>query len=237
MQRLQRGEDARRIAPVAIAKPGGDRGVLHLKGADQRQLDRCVAAGMRNAITCAKPSILPSDSVMSSPCTPTVKILSPRSARHLDHLPGITIVDVDHRGAARHNQVFEQPQLGGEIGFHGRMIVEMVARKIGESAGGNAHAVEPMLIEAVRRRFQRQMRDALARQLVERAVQFDRVGRGERAVCFALGRHHADGADAGGRRPSADQIWRVKAATDVLPLVPVTAAIVAGWRGKNGGGA
>ena len=33
--------------------------------------------------------------------------------------------------------------------------------------------------------------------------------------------------------PSADQICRVKAATEVLPLVPVTAAIVAGWRGKN----
>ncbi len=29
-------------------------------------------------------------------------------------------------------------------------------------------------------------------------------------------------------RPSAVQIWRVKAATEVLPLVPVTAAMVAG---------
>ena len=33
--------------------------------------------------------------------------------------------------------------------------------------------------------------------------------------------------------PSAAQIWRVKAATEVLPLVPVTAAITRGWRGKN----
>jgi hypothetical protein len=32
-------------------------------------------------------------------------------------------------------------------------------------------------------------------------------------------------------RPSAVQISRVNAATDVLPLVPVTAAIVPGWRG------
>ena len=31
--------------------------------------------------------------------------------------------------------------------------------------------------------------------------------------------------------PSAVQICRVKAATEVLPLVPVTAAMVAGWRG------
>src|ERR1700692_4194829 len=34
-------------------------------------------------------------------------------------------------------------------------------------------------------------------------------------------------------KPNALQICRVKAATDVLPLVPVTAAMVLGWRGKN----
>src|SRR6266545_3516652 len=33
--------------------------------------------------------------------------------------------------------------------------------------------------------------------------------------------------------PSAVQIWRINAATDVFPLVPVTAAITRGWREKN----
>src|SRR5262249_26492198 len=33
--------------------------------------------------------------------------------------------------------------------------------------------------------------------------------------------------------PCAAQIWPVNAATDVLPLVPVTAAITCGWREKN----
>src|SRR3569623_3762343 len=33
--------------------------------------------------------------------------------------------------------------------------------------------------------------------------------------------------------PRDAHIWRVKAATEVFPLVPVTAAVVAGWRGKN----
>ena len=33
--------------------------------------------------------------------------------------------------------------------------------------------------------------------------------------------------------PRRAHTWRVKAATEVLPLVPVTAAMVAGWRGKN----
>ena len=119
----------------------------------------------------------------------------------LDHLPGIAIVDIDHRRAVRRDQLLEQAQLGGEIGFDGLMIIEMIARQIGEGAGGDAHAVEPMLVEAVRRSFQRQMGDALAGQLIERAVQFDRIGRGERAVFFAPRRDHADGADAGGVKP------------------------------------
>ena len=42
------------------------------------------------------------------------------------------------------------------------------------------------------------MRDALACQLIERAVQLDRIGRGQRAVFFAPGRNETDGADAGG---------------------------------------
>ena len=61
------------------------------------------------------------------------------------------------------------------------MIVEMIARQIGEGGGGDPHAVEPVLIETVRRRLQRQMRDALARQL-RASMQFDRIGRGQRSV-------------------------------------------------------
>ena len=118
--------------------------------------------------------------------------------RRLDHLSGIAIVDVDHRRAVRRDQVGEQPQLGGEIVFDGLVIIEMVAREVGEGAGGDAHAVEPVLVEAVRGRFERQMRDALARQRIERAVQLDRIGRGQRAVFFPSWRDHADGADAGG---------------------------------------
>ena len=55
-----------------------------------------------------------------------------------------------------------------------------------------------MLVEPVRRRLHREMRDALARQFVERAVQRHRIGRRQRAIDLALRRHHADGADARG---------------------------------------
>ena len=48
------------------------------------------------------------------------------------------------------------------------MVVEMVARQVGEAAGREPHAVEPVLVEPVRRGFEREMGDALARELVER---------------------------------------------------------------------
>ena len=80
------------------------------------------------------------------------------------------------------------------------MIIEVVARQVGEGAGGDAHAVEPALVETVRGGLERQMCDALTRQPVERAMQFDRIGRGQRAVGLGRRRNHADGADAGGRK-------------------------------------
>ena len=66
-----------------------------------------------------------------------------------------------------------------------RMIVEMIARQIGEGRRRDAHAVEPVLIEAVRGRFDRKMRDAFAGERIERAMQLDRIGRGQRAVGLA----------------------------------------------------
>src|SRR5262245_64143179 len=75
----------------------------------------------------------------------------------------------------------------------------MVAAEIGETAGRHAHAVEATLIEPVRGGFYGEMRHAFARELIERAVERDRVRRGERAVDFALRRHEPDRADAGGR--------------------------------------
>ena len=74
----------------------------------------------------------------------------------------------------------------------------MIARQIGEAAGRDPHTVEPVLVEAVRRRLDGEMGDALVGQFGQRLVQRDRVGRGERAIDFAIRRHYADGADARG---------------------------------------
>src|SRR5476651_1105185 len=87
--------------------------------------------------------------------------LEPPLFGRFDYLPGITIVDADHRGAVGYDQRIEKMQFGREIGFERSVIIEMVARQIREGAGRDPHAIKPVLIEAMRRGLERQMRDAL----------------------------------------------------------------------------
>ena len=132
-------------------------------------------------------------------------------------------------GRAFRQQRVEQPQLRPEIILDGRMIVHVVAAEIGEGAGGKPHAIQPALVEAVAGGLHRGMGDAGVREFGEQLMQRDRVGRGQRAVLIAAGRDHAGRADAGGRaNPACSQICRVNEATEVLPLVPVTATMVSG---------
>ena len=107
-------------------------------------------------------------------------------------------IGVDDGGAARRQQLGEQAQLGGEVGFHGRVIVEVVAAEIGEGRRLQPDAVEPVLVEAVRGGFEGEVRDALGRQLGQGLVQRDGIGRGQAAVDAAVGLDEADGAERGG---------------------------------------
>jgi hypothetical protein len=65
------------------------------------------------------------------------------------------------------------------------MIIEMIAGDVGEAAGRDAQAVEPELIEAVRRRFDGEMGNTVAGERIDRTMQFDRIGRGQRAISLA----------------------------------------------------
>ena len=60
------------------------------------------------------------------------------------------MIDVDDRNAAGAHQAFEQNEFGPQVGVECLMIVEMVARDVGEGADLDAQAVEPMLIEPMR---------------------------------------------------------------------------------------
>ncbi len=110
-------------------------------------------------------------------------------------------VGVDDGRAVLGQQLGEEAQLGGEVGLDGRMIIEVVASKIGEGGGLEAHAVEAVLVEAVGGRLEGKVGDALDRQLGERLVQRDRVGRRQRAVDGLIALDQADGAERG--RPCA----------------------------------
>ena len=62
------------------------------------------------------------------------------------------------------------------------MIVEMIARQVREARSVKPHAVEAALFEPVRGGLHRQMREAVARKPVERAMKGDRIGRRQRAL-------------------------------------------------------
>ena len=118
-----------------------------------------------------------------------------------NHSVGAVVVGVDDRHGTRQREFQEQPQLGGEVGLEARMIVEVIARNIGEGSGGDVQAVEPILIEPVRGRFDCEVGDAFAGELIERAVQRNRIGRRQRTVGLPGRRNNADRADARGAIP------------------------------------
>src|SRR5262249_58445539 len=105
---------------------------------------------------------------------------APRSDRR--HRLGMLVVGSDDRRATRHDEVAEQPELGGEIGFECRVVVEVVAAEIGEAAGFYAHAVETVLVEPVRGRFHGEGGNALVGKHGERGLQLDRPPDGWRTV-------------------------------------------------------
>ena len=69
----------------------------------------------------------------------------------------------DRRRTGRQQRV-EQPELRGTIGRHRAVIVEMVARQIAEAGRHQRHAVQPPLLDAVRRGLHRHLPDAGPRQ-------------------------------------------------------------------------
>ena len=79
------------------------------------------------------------------------------------------------------------------------MVIQVIARQVGERGGGQPNAVQAELIEAVRRCLHRRIGDAMPRaRPAKRFRQADRIGRGQAGTRIEPGRDYAQRAQAGG---------------------------------------
>ena len=166
------------------------------------------------------------------PSSPTVRRSSRRragdvgAARPASRRPVSVLATAGRAGG---QQLGEQPQLGGAVGVERAVVVEMVARQVGEPRRREPHPVEPELVEPVRGGLDRRVLHAGARPARpgSRRAPPGRAwsGRGRRRSRARSGR-----ACRGWRRrwPASAQSWRRNSTVLVLPLVPVTATTVAG---------
>ena len=115
-----------------------------------------------------------------------------------DHVEAATIVHVDHRDGALGQQL-EQPPLRGEVRLHVAVEIEVVARQVGEDAGGKSQPVDAAERERVRRDFHHTRAAAFDQHLAQHALQLGRFGRRARRVELALVDAIADRADATAR--------------------------------------
>ncbi len=77
----------------------------------------------------------------------------------------------------------------------------MIAREVGEAGRAQPHPVQPPLVEPVGGGLHRRRRDARTRQLGERRMQADRVGRGQRGPGREALRHQPERAERGSLHP------------------------------------
>jgi hypothetical protein len=67
-------------------------------------------------------------------------------------------------------QHFEQPALRGEVRLHVLMEVEVIARQVAEHAGGEAHAVDALQRQSVRRDFHHRGTAAVLQHLAQQLL-------------------------------------------------------------------
>ena len=100
---------------------------------------------------------------------------------------GIVEIDCRHLRRAAERAV-EEPGFHLEVGVERLVVVEMVAREIGEDRGAKMQAEHALLVDAVRTHFHDRLPAAVVAHLREHAVDVERLGRG-------LERRHGAGAE------------------------------------------
>src|SRR5262249_39293776 len=118
------------------AEPGGNEGVGRLKGADQRKPQGLGAAGMKYGKPLAETVLLGGEKLQGFSGTPDGNEGKAPLPGNLHHLRRARTVDVDHGHGPWLKQFAEQAQLFIEIGLEAWMVVEVVARNVGEGTRG-----------------------------------------------------------------------------------------------------
>ena len=171
LQLGERGQDAGGGLAGGDGEAGREQRVRRLVVAGQGQADVVALAAVRDAQALREAVAGERLELQRLSAAADGQDGAPAVARRRDHLRGMLGIGIDDGGPVGRQQLGEQAQLGGEIGLHAGVIVEMVAAQIGEGRGLQPDAVEPVLVEAVRGGLEGQVRDALGRQLRQRPVQ------------------------------------------------------------------
>ncbi len=99
------------------------------------------------------------------------------STTRIERIPG-RIVCVDH-GVSIRLEVKHQRRFRGEVCLHRAVIVEMIAREIGENGRPEFQSVDSLLVETVRRDFHRDPLRATIDEHTQYSLQLDRTRCGE----------------------------------------------------------
>ena len=155
----------------------GER-IQSLECAGERKDDLVHRAGDGDAEALARLGIVPSEE-------PDVRAagaegehpLPPRPTARSESRHAL-VAGVEHGGPIRRHDPLEEAGLGGEVGVGVGVIVHVVAGDVGERRRSDADAIQPVLREPMAGRLQRQVLDAVFRELGEHAVQGNGIGRG-----------------------------------------------------------
>ena len=213
-----------------MTSPVGQQHVGGLEAADQRQPGQvCLALPVEAQLLPGRIEPLPEE--------PQPRPVGAADADHLlaagrgepRHLGALGIVEIDDGHRLVGQNAGEQPGLGAEIGAHRAVVVEMVLREVRE-------APPPRGSTPSSRRCSSPCEDASIAAWVTPAAAASarqRCSVTGSGVVWRSGQVQAPSTPVVPRliavRPSATHSWRQKLATEVLPLVPVTATIVSGW--------
>ncbi len=133
------GKDGCGLAAGADRKARRDKRILDLEFADQRQSDRMPGPAMFEREFLRKAVDIGRD--QANALAGAVALAADRDdpklahTRRIDHGLRDIMIGRDHRRATGHDQIAKQPQLGGQVMRDVGMVIHVVARQIGESAG------------------------------------------------------------------------------------------------------